>query len=172
MYLLDANVLIEAKYRYYAFDTAPGFWDWLHQAHQQSLACSIEAVRDELLAGKDDLAEWARANATFFRPIDQGTTRHFSGLTTWATSKDFKASALAEFTGANADYLLVAYAREHNHTVVTNERSQPQAKNRVLIPDACRAMRVGTKDTFQMLRQTGAKHGLSVNLSTPEVTKE
>ncbi|MCG7301294.1 DUF4411 family protein [Brevibacterium ravenspurgense] len=45
MYLLDANVLIEAKNRYYAFDIAPGFWDWLHQAHLQSLACSIEAVR-------------------------------------------------------------------------------------------------------------------------------
>lgn len=57
MYLLDANVLIEAKNRYYAFDIAPGFWDWLHQAHLQSLACSIEAVRDELLTGKDDLAE-------------------------------------------------------------------------------------------------------------------
>ncbi|PMD04330.1 DUF4411 family protein, partial [Brevibacterium paucivorans] len=26
MYLLDANVLIEAKNRYYAFDIAPGFW--------------------------------------------------------------------------------------------------------------------------------------------------
>ncbi len=161
MYLLDANVLIEAKNRYYAFDIAPGFWDWLHQAHLQSLACSIEAVRDELLTGKDDLAEWANANAAFFRPIDQGTARHFGELTTWAASKSFKPSALAEFTGDNADYLLVAYAREHNHTVVTLERSQPQAKNRVLIPDACRAMGVDTKDTFQMLRQTGAKFGLS-----------
>jgi PIN domain protein len=49
MYLVDSNVLIEAKNRYYAFDIAPGFWAWLDQAHQQSLACSIEAVRDELL---------------------------------------------------------------------------------------------------------------------------
>lgn len=68
MYLLDANVLIEAKNRYYAFDIAPGFWNWLRQAHQQALACSIEAVRDELLAGKDDLAEWANAHAAFFDP--------------------------------------------------------------------------------------------------------
>lgn len=28
-YLVDANVLIKAKNRYYAFDIAPGFWKWL-----------------------------------------------------------------------------------------------------------------------------------------------
>jgi hypothetical protein len=27
MYVVDANVLIEAKNRYYAFDLAPGFWE-------------------------------------------------------------------------------------------------------------------------------------------------
>ena len=29
MFLVDSNVLIEAKNRYYAFDIAPGFWKWL-----------------------------------------------------------------------------------------------------------------------------------------------
>lgn len=34
MHLVDANVLIEAKNRYYAFDIAPGFWAWLEQGHR------------------------------------------------------------------------------------------------------------------------------------------
>ncbi|GAB3624158.1 DUF4411 family protein [Mariniluteicoccus endophyticus] len=167
MYLIDANVLIEAKNRYYAFDIAPGFWAWLDRAHRQSVACSIDAVRDELLDGNDELATWAHANAAFFRTIDQGTTQHFGDLTAWATSRSFTPAALAEFTGTNADYLLVAYAREHQHTVVTHERSQPNARARVLIPDACLAMGVGTTDTFQMLRQTGARLDLSAGASTP-----
>lgn len=29
MFLLDANVFIEAKNRYYGFDICPGFWRWL-----------------------------------------------------------------------------------------------------------------------------------------------
>ncbi len=33
MYLLDANVFIDAKNRYYGFDIVPAFWDWLQQAH-------------------------------------------------------------------------------------------------------------------------------------------
>jgi len=157
MYLVDTNVLIEAKNRYYAFDIAPGFWAWLDRAHDQSLACSLDAVRDELLDGNDELADWARANTAFFRPIDQGTTLHFGNLTAWASSRDFSQAALADFTGNNADYLLIAYAREHQHTVVTHERSQPNARARVLIPDACLAMGVSTTDTFHMLRQTGAQ---------------
>ena len=167
MYLIDANVLIEAKNRYYAFDIAPGFWAWLDQAHRQSMACSIDAVRDELFDGNDELADWAQANAAFFRTIDQGTTQHFGDLTAWATSRSFTPAALAEFTGTNADYLLVAYAREHQHTVVTHERSQPNARARVLIPDACLAMDVDTTDTFQMLRQTGARLDLSAGASRP-----
>ena len=167
MYLLDANVLIEAKNRYYAFDIAPGFWDWLDRAHQHSTACSIDAVRNELLSGNDELATWAQANAAFFRPVDQGTTRHFGALTAWATSRSFTQAAIAEFTNANADYLLIAYAREHQHTVVTQERSQPTSKKRVLIPDACMAMGVRTTDTFQMLRQTGARLDLRAHTSIP-----
>lgn len=165
MYLVDANVLIEAKNRYYAFDIAPGFWAWLDRAHEQAVACSIEAVRNELLEGNDELADWARTNAAFFRAIDQGTTQHFPTLTAWASSRDITQAALVDFTGNNADYLLVAYAREHQHVAATHERSQPNARGRVLIPDACIAMGVTTTDTFQMLRQTGAQLDLRATTS-------
>jgi predicted nucleic acid-binding protein len=89
MYLIDTSVLIEAKNRYYAFDIAPGFWAWLDRAHTQGLACSIEAVRGELLAGNDELAQWAKQHPAFFQGIDQGTTQHFAPLTAWAASRTF-----------------------------------------------------------------------------------
>ena len=45
-YLVDANVLIEAKNRYYAFDIAPGFWKWLDQAHAQGTVFSRVKIPD------------------------------------------------------------------------------------------------------------------------------
>ncbi|QOR48061.1 DUF4411 family protein [Trueperella pecoris] len=60
MFLLDANVFIEAKNRYYGFDFAPGFWDWLDQATQRSLICSIEPIKKELVTGNDALRTWLR----------------------------------------------------------------------------------------------------------------
>lgn len=157
MFLLDANVFIEAKNRYYAFDIAPGFWDWLEKAHSSSIACSLDAVRKELLVKEDEVSKWVKDNPSFFRPLDKGTTRHFQELTSWATSNGFNQSAIQQFTSNDADYLLVAYAREHQHTVVSHEVSHPTRRRKIFIPDACRAMGVESVDTFDMLRKTGAQ---------------
>lgn len=157
MYLLDANVLIEAKNRYYGFDIAPGFWQWLEQAYEQFLICSIKPVQEELKEGNDRLATWAQEHPTFFREIDQDTTKHFRTIADWAVSRHYTVAALTAFTSNDTDFLLVAYAREHNHIVVTHELSDSKARKRVKIPDACLAMKVQYTDTFQMLRDTGAK---------------
>lgn len=157
MYLVDANVLIDAKNRYYAFDIAPGFWEWLESAHAAGEVGSIEAVRKELVDGNDELAEWAKTNGSFFQPIDQDTTAHFPALTAWAVSRPFTPAALAAFTGNQADYQLVAHARGHNHVLVTHERPDPNSRKRVKIPDACAAIGATCLDPFEMMRRTGAK---------------
>ncbi|OZE92964.1 hypothetical protein CH299_29085 [Rhodococcus sp. 14-2686-1-2] len=156
MYLVDSNVLIDAKNRYYAFDIAPGFWTWLEGAHTAGQVCSIEAVQKELIAGNDELAEWAKTNSSFFRGIDQATTAHFPTLTTWAASRPYTAAALATFAGNQADYQLVAYARAHDHTLVTHERSDTNSRKRVMIPDACAAIGATCLGPFEMMRRTGA----------------
>lgn len=161
MYLIDANVLIEAKNRYYAFDIAPGFWTWLDHAQDESLACSIDAVRQELRAGDDELSQWAQEHPKFFRPMDTETVAQFGDLTTWAQGRQYNQAALNAFTGNDADYLLVAHGRAHGHTVVTHETPKPNAKKRVIIPDACLAMGVEYVNTFTMLRKTNARFDLS-----------
>ncbi|WP_369248066.1 DUF4411 family protein [Streptomyces sp. R41] len=157
MYLVDSNVLIEAKNRYYAFDIAPGFWAWLDYAHTNGIACSVEPVRDELLEGGDELATWARNHPDFFRPVDTAATSHFGPLTAWAQSRHYTAAALTEFLTNTADFFLVAYAIAHSHTLVTHEQPRPEARKRVLIPDACQAMGVTYVNTFMMLRSTKAR---------------
>lgn len=161
MYLVDANVLIDAKNRYYAFDIAPGFWKWLEGAHAAGEVGSIEAVRKELVDGNDELAEWAKSNGSFFQPIDQDTTAHFPALTAWAVSRPFTPAALAAFTGNQADYQLVAHARGHNHVLVTHELPEPNSRKRVKIPDACAAIGATYMNPFEMMRRTGAKLALA-----------
>jgi len=77
-YLLDANLFIQAKNLHYGFDICPGFWDWLIQANAQGKVYSIEKVEDELEAGNDELAAWARARGeTFFLRPDMQVVRAF-----------------------------------------------------------------------------------------------
>ncbi|MFB9780893.1 DUF4411 family protein [Rhodococcus baikonurensis] len=161
MFLVDANILIEAKNRYYGFDIAPGFWKWLENLHADGLACSIDAVRAELCAGSDELSDWARDNASFFLPLDAAAVAQFAPLTAWASAQSFLPAALAAFAGNAADYQLVAYAAAHGHTMVTHEQSNPARRNRVMIPDACTAVGVTSIGTFEMMRRTGAKLDLT-----------
>lgn len=156
MFLVDTNVLIEAKNRYYAFDIAPGFWHWLENAYSRGVVGSIERVREELLQGKDELSDWARDHGSFFFPLDGRTTQVFPKLSAWAQSQNFKPEALNAFAAGTADFMLVAHASAHFCTVVTHEKAGTGSHKRVKIPDACAALDVPCIDTFKMLRKERA----------------
>jgi hypothetical protein len=82
--------------------------------------------------------------------MDQAATAHFADLSSWADSQSYTPAALAGFTGGAADYFLVAYARAHDHVVITHEQANPARRNRVMIPDACAAMGVTCLSPFEM----------------------
>lgn len=161
MYLLDANVLIEAKNRYYAFDLVPRFWAWLDQAHERLLVASVEAVRQELAAGEDELADWSRSRPGFFRSPDALLARSLPVVATWIDSRGYTQAAVDQFFSGIADLYLVADGLAHDDTVVTLERSDAAVRKRVLIPNVCDGLGVAYCDTFAMLRATGAVLGSS-----------
>lgn len=60
IYLLDANVLIDANRDYYPIDRVPEFWEWLvHQGQSESVKIPIE-IFEEIKDGDDQLANWAK----------------------------------------------------------------------------------------------------------------
>ncbi|MCC6579967.1 MAG: DUF4411 family protein [Phycisphaeraceae bacterium] len=65
-YLIDSDILIAAKNLHYGMDFCPAFWDWLAQANQDGKLLSIEAVREDMTVGNDDLAEWVKARHNGF----------------------------------------------------------------------------------------------------------
>ena len=155
-YLIDSDVLIQAKNSYYAFDVCPGFWDWLDHAHAQGLIASVEKVAGELKAGSDELAAWARSRPGFFLGTDQQTLSALLLVATWATSSaDYTQAAAREFLDA-ADSQLVASASALGLTVVTQERAAA-TRNKIKIPNACRELEVPYTDVFGMLRAEGAR---------------
>lgn len=74
-YVLDANVFIEAKKRYYGFDICPGFWTYLEREMAAGTVRSIDAINAELLAKVDDLSTWAANHPTFFDPPGAASRR-------------------------------------------------------------------------------------------------
>ncbi len=155
-YLLDANVFIEAKNAYYGFDFAPGFWDWLDREHANGNAYSIEKVRDELIGGDDELADWAKSkDHRFFLPPDEKMLPALATIAAWARSGHYEGAAANTFLDA-ADYYLVAHAHTHGFDVVTLEKVSTSTK-KIKIPDVCIAHGVKTMNTFALLHREKAR---------------
>lgn len=60
LYLLDANVLIDANRDYYAINRVPEFWEWLADAGIKGYSKIPLEVYEEIKDGNDDLAKWVK----------------------------------------------------------------------------------------------------------------
>lgn len=155
-YLIDSDVLIDAKNFYYGFDFCPAFWDWLIESNKAGKVFSIEKVRDELIAGADPLADWAKQlDKDFFLPPDPAMLPALGKVSAWATTQKYEPAAVTTFLQV-ADYYLVAYALEHKHIIVTREIPSATVK-RIKIPDACIGLGIKCMSPFEMLRLEHAR---------------
>jgi hypothetical protein len=154
VYLVDANVLIEAKNRYYSFSICPGFWDGLVWHAGSGSVCSVDVVKTEIAGGNDDLAEWVKGTApgdTFRSTNDADAVVWYGRVMNWVLGEvRFTAAAKDEFANS-ADPWLAAYAGAHGMTLVTQETPAPLSRNNVKIPDVCRHFGVPWQNTFGML---------------------
>ena len=159
-YLLDANVFIQAKNLHYGFDFCPAFWEWIDTENQKGKVFSIEKIRDELLAGDDELAEWARARASeFFLPPTSTILPSLGTVSVWASSGTYEPVAVSTFL-QTADYYLVAHAHANEFVVVSHEIASPSVK-KIKIPNVCIALGIKVMSAYEMLRTERARFVLS-----------
>jgi hypothetical protein len=155
-FLLDANVFIEAKRRYYAFDLCPGFWNCLIWHQGTNRLHSIDRIKQELERGGDDLSDWIASvmPGSFFASTDNmAVTGIFGQMITWVQGQtQFLPEAKAEFA-TGTDGWLIAYAKAYNLVLVTQEIFAPDSRRNVPIPNVCEAFAIAYVDTFSMLKE-------------------
>lgn len=165
LYLLDANVLIDAHRDYYPRDRVPEFWQWLlYQCKSGKVKIPTE-IYDEVVppaATKGDkLIKWMKKNRSSVElpeiarqvAVDRIIQSHYV--------QNPSSSDLVKM--GNDPYLIsYAYAQSQERTIVTTERSKPSVHgaNRK-IPDVCSKLGVDCIHTFRLIRdlnfQTGWK---------------
>lgn len=161
VFVLDANVFMEAARRYYAFDLVPKFWDSLVFHASNGRIESIDRIRQELERGRDNLASWAKGHfhSAFASTDEEDIVESYREIMHWVGAQNqFSDAAKADFA-KGADGWLVAYAKAKGRIVVTHEVLSPDARRRVPIPNVCLAFNVQFTDTFEMLRQLGVRFG-------------
>jgi len=157
IFLLDSNVFIEAKRRYYAFDIVPGFWTNLVQHADSGQLMSIDRVKHELELGQDELSHWVKHDfANGFASTNQSSViGNYTDIIEWVNAEiQFLDAAKSDFA-RGADGWLVAYAKDRGYILVTHEQFNQDIKRKVPIPNVCQQFGVTCVDTFEMLRQLG-----------------
>jgi hypothetical protein len=155
-YLLDANVFIQAKNLHYGMDFCPAFWDWLVEKNAQEKVFSIEKVADEIVAGQDELVQWAdQRGSDFFLKPDQAMLSALERVSSWAVGQNYDPAAVNTFFQV-ADYYLVAYAVAHEHIIVTHEVASSSTKE-IKIPNACIGLGIRCVTPYEMLRRERAR---------------
>lgn len=96
-YLLDANVFIQAKNLHYGFEFCPAFWEWIDRANAAGAVFSIERVGDEIRAGDDELAEWARDRPELVLAPDETMVPSLSIVSSWASGAGYEPLGPATF---------------------------------------------------------------------------
>ena len=160
LYVLDANVFIEAAKGYYAFDLLPAFWDNLALHGDAGRICTVDRIASEILSPAE-LTTWmnGKFNACVRPSNTANALTHYASLMQWAQAQPFSAAAQAEFATV-ADAWLIAFAKASGGTVVTHETFDANCRRRVKIPNACHFLGVPVVDTFAMLRALGVKLGM------------
>ncbi len=157
LYLLDANVLIDAARDYYPLEMVPEFWDWLeHHGNLGNVKVPVE-IYEEICEGKDALATWLRhpdikASLTLSEEADANVVAHVVSAGYAPDLTDDEVMRLG------CDPFIVAYGilDPSNRCVVTTEWSKPSRirANRHL-PDVCSTFSLRCCNTFALTRELG-----------------
>ena len=161
VYVVDSNFFIQAHRANYPLDVATSFWGKVKQLAEQKKIISIDKVKKEIYDHQDDLKTWCENNLPddFFKET-KGVVASYGQIVSWANSKNqhYYATAISEFLHADeagAWLVTFAHADRANRIIVTHEKSQPDRKNKVKIPEACAPFGINYVDTIEMFRQLG-----------------
>ena len=156
-YLFDTNIFIESKKRM-PFEIWPTFWTRMTELINSGQIHSIDKVKNKIDRGGDELTDWIRNHAPkgFFLGEDFSVIQKLSETLSWAKSCPigFTQAAIKDYADV-ADSYLVATAAAKKMILVTFEKSNPNLRNRVMIPDACDAIGVTSCDLNSVFSNLG-----------------
>ena len=159
-FLLDSNVFMTPSRSYYPFDFAQGFWRQMKTAISSDNVVILDVVYNEIMKGKDDLAEWFKdAVVSQLRVQDDGIIREYANVQNYiSTCNLYKSQAVAEWAKRDiADPWLIATAVAKNYAIITLEihgNPQPQQKAKsIKIPDVADRFCVSYYDLYYFMRK-------------------
>lgn len=156
LYLLDANVLIDANRDYYPIERVPEFWDWLAEMGQLGLVKVARENYEEVVppspSRPDALVVWLRLHEDVMVLDEQVNVGLVAHVVEHGYGHDLTE---AEIQKLGRDPFLIAYALADiaERCIVTTEHSKPkQIRANRHVPDVSDVLNVPWCNTFDLIR--------------------
>ena len=165
LYLLDANVLIDANRDYYPIARVPEFWDWLLEMGRLGrIKIPQEFYKEVILPPPpkdrpDPLVEWLKTNKDAIVLDEEAVVELVTRVTEQGYASDLTDEEIEKI---GRDPFLVAYTLIdiQERCVVTTEYPKPSKirANRKL-PDVCNDFNVRCVNTFVLIQELNFRTG-------------
>lgn len=165
-FLIDSNALMEPFRFYYAFDLIPAYWIELKKFFDSGQIVVLDAVKNEVDKGGDDLALWLSTidNLVVIPKVTEETIKNYQDILEFIKSSGYyKEEAFRAWAPSSvADPWLIASAKVNDFTLVTQEvpsggLSKKTPNKKAKIPDIARFFEVKTISIYDMMRTLGIR---------------
>jgi len=155
LYILDTNVLINAKNYYYPIDRIPQFWGWLiKEGNAGRIKIPIE-VDNEIKQKNDDLKNWISQEMVQDALLLDEEPNISIIRTVLEKGYYINPSNLDLEKLKSADPFIISYALmdKESRCIITKEVSKPSKKgaNRK-IPDVCESLKISWGNDFDLYK--------------------
>ncbi len=153
LYLLDANILIDANRDYYPITRVPEYWNWLIYVAEQHQVKVPQEIYEEIIQGSDDLKHWIKKHkqqVLLDEIVKPSLVRQVIANGYGNDLNDEEVDKIGN------DSFLIAHAlvNKNNRCIVTSEFSKPRrVRANRHIPDVCRDLRVRCCGPFEFIRE-------------------
>lgn len=157
LYLLDANVLINANRDYYPIERVPQFWQWLDGLTAQNQVKIPLEIYEEITTGRpDSLIQWLRDRQVTLLLQEQSSSGLVSRVIEDGYGLGPDHSNDQDPFSMGQDPFLIAYALADraDRVEVSNEVSRPGkiGANRH-VPDVCQRLEIRCINAFGLIRE-------------------
>lgn len=149
VYCFDTSALLQPYVHVYPPSVFARIWENIDAAIDAGVILAPDAVMDEIEKKDDDLLAWAKDRKGMFLPLETDIQAGTTEILT-AFPKLIEAGKMR----TEADPFVVATARVHGHTVVTEEIRQPNRKN-TQIPEVCDFYKVPVTNFLGFMQAQG-----------------
>lgn len=155
-YLIDSNILIVSNHNYRQ-EFFPVVWNFFTNSNDMFVS---NRVYKEIIAVKDDLCDWTKSNYKDRTVNVEDAIEEYKQVINYVTySGKWKQAGYEQWSSDinKADPWLIAYAKKHNMTIVTDENNTgpngTSTNNEPKIPFVAAHFRVSTIGFWEFLKK-------------------